>query len=121
MLSGISERRSPRGWGIERAGIRIRRRNSDVLVLTSRKSIIPEVRFPRGCHSNRSRTWIPRNKAGRRTLASHESAEGEFAGHGWTHGHTSRRELFSPVSVRGQKPYAVLLFQKPLWRSFHDV
>jgi len=58
------------------------------------------------------------NRAGRRIPAERGSATGWSVGRWWKRGRRGRHGTFSPVCVPGRKPFAILLYQSPVFGPF---
>src|SRR5204863_434273 len=58
------------------------------------------------------------SRAEQRSPSGRESAMGWSVGHWWTRERIGRHETFSTASVPGQKPYAILRFERPAFWPF---
>src|SRR2546428_324903 len=58
------------------------------------------------------------SRAEQRSPSGRESAMGWSIGHWWTRERIGRHETFSTASVPGQKPYAILRFERPAFWPF---
>src|SRR5271170_5002147 len=68
-----------------------------------------------------SLAWRWSSPAGRHILAGRGSARGWCVGRMWKRGRRGQRETFSDVSGAGQKPWAIVPSQRPVWRPFRSV